>query len=524
MTEQIRRTTKIDPARLAALDDTLARLLGQPQPASAPAPEPEYDFAPQYVRTPYARTTPAYNRTAAYERPAYSPTPSYESASQYGYAPQYGRAPQYDYAIQEEAAPQYDDSQAQYEDDVPDDYPIEDDYPTQDDYPIQDDSEPDDGNDEPHDDVQGQECRIPEDTPAPDEPSPARVRRRDRPAPDDAPDDEEPLDGVAVSVHDLRVSYGAVQAVRGVSFDVAEGSFFSFLGANGAGKSSTINCLTTLLRPAGGKAIVAGHRLGSEDAEIRHHIGVVFQGALLDPLLTVRENLALRAQLQSIPRDRCRDRIKELTELLKLENFIDREYRTLSGGQKRRSDIARALLHQPSVLFLDEPTAGLDPHSREQVWQTISSVREHEGMTVFLTTHYMEETERADLVCVIDHGLIAAMGTPAALRQQYSTSQLSLWLRDERQAVELLADVAPTIDVSQPHAEGDPLRLPVPSTLDAQQILAWLWDDIEDFEFRHGSMDDVFLALTRGTEAVAEDDAVDDRAARARSRYSWRSR
>jgi len=303
-------------------------------------------------------------------------------------------------------------------------------------------------------------------------------------------------DNMAIRVRDLRMSYGPVQAVKGINFDVQAGSFFAFLGANGAGKSTTINCLTTLLRPTSGDVTVAGYALGKHNDEIRGSIGVVFQSSVLDQRLSVRENLALRAKFHRIDKRRTAVRTRELVDLLGLEHFIDREYRKLSGGQKRRSDIARALIHRPSIIFLDEPTAGLDPNGREQVWNVIADVRDHEGMTVFLTTHYMEETERADDVCIIDEGNIVAQGTPANLRHEFSNSELTLRLRYEREAMQLIAENFPDISLNLPRLPGDPVRLPINTTSQVMALMPVVWDYIDDFEFRHGSMDDVFLTLT----------------------------
>ena len=300
---------------------------------------------------------------------------------------------------------------------------------------------------------------------------------------------------MAISVRDFHKSYGDVEAVKGISFDVPDGSFFALLGVNGAGKSTTINCLTTLLHPTSGDIDIAGYKLGHDNAEIRNHIGVVFQSPLLDPLLTVRENLAIRANLHHLSPYKEKKRIDELTELLNLNGFINRRYGKLSGGQKRRADIARALLHEPDVVFLDEPTSGLDPASREQVWHAILDVRRHSGTTVLLTTHYMEETERADAVCIIDAGTVIAEGTPASLRQRYSSSELAL----QTHRPYLVRRRLHALHVDQVMLEpGDPdiLTVHVPSPDDAMDLLDAVWGDIEDFEFRHGSMNDVFLSLT----------------------------
>ena len=201
-------------------------------------------------------------------------------------------------------------------------------------------------------------------------------------------------DVVSVQVANLRKTYGSVVAVDNLSFEVPGGSFFAFLGANGAGKSTTIGCITTTLTPTSGSIRVCGHDVVTEAAAVRKSIGAVFQQSLLDPLLTVRENLASRARLYGLTRRETVTRIAELTSLVDLRAFLDHRYGRLSGGQKRRADIARAILHRPSVLFLDEPTSGLDPQSREQIWSTIGQLRAENGTTVFLLSliHISEPT------------------------------------------------------------------------------------------------------------------------------------
>lgn len=298
---------------------------------------------------------------------------------------------------------------------------------------------------------------------------------------------------MSVVVRGLRKSYGRHIAVDGVSFEAPSGALFAFLGTNGAGKSTTIGCLTTILTPDGGTVEIDGLRLGRDDARVRRRIGVVFQASLLDPLLTVRENLDMRAALYRMAAPARRARIAELSELLSLGEFIDRRYRGLSGGQRRRADIARALLHDPAVLFLDEPTSGLDPQSRDQVWRALRDLRSARGTTVFLTTHYMEETEASDAVCIIDHGRIVAEGTPAALRRRHSSSVLTVTFADDEAAPGFFA-------ARGLHAERTRERyaIEVDSAADARAILADAGSSIADFEFRHGTMDDVFLALTGG--------------------------
>ncbi|MDR1449834.1 MAG: ABC transporter ATP-binding protein [Propionibacteriaceae bacterium] len=297
-----------------------------------------------------------------------------------------------------------------------------------------------------------------------------------------------------IEVNGLRKSYGPVEAVRGIDLAVERGSFFAFLGLNGAGKSTTINCLTTLLEADFGEVEIAGGRLGHDDEAIRQAIGVVFQAPLLDPLLTVRENLALRARFHRQSKDDFTDRLTGLSRLLSLDDVLDRRYGKLSGGQRRRADIARALLHKPEILFLDEPTAGLDPHGRAQVWQAVMDIRNSQGMTVFLTTHYMAETEQADQVSIIDAGQIVAQGTPADLRQRHSASRLTVRLWRRAAARARLAEVGRQVPLG--YVAQEPLVFDVASATEARAILGALGDEVMDFEFRHGSMDDVFLSLT----------------------------
>ena len=303
----------------------------------------------------------------------------------------------------------------------------------------------------------------------------------------------------AISVRGLTKRFGPLTAVDDLSFDVQAGSVFAFLGANGAGKSTTISCLTTVMPFDSGSVGIAGHDVRSSGTGVREAIGVVFQDSMLDPILTGRENLQTRARFYSADKKANDTRIAELSRMVGLEDFLDRRYSTYSGGQRRRVDIARALLHAPSIIFLDEPTAGLDPASRAVVWSTIHDLRENQGLTVFLTTHYMEETEEADRVCVIEKGRIIADGTPTALRSEYSSSILSVTSADPAALLRLAQDAG--VDVVS--SEGNVLRLAVEHSATARQLLAEHGGNVLDFEFRHGTMDDVFLALT-GRKGEAE--------------------
>ncbi|MFG6492501.1 ATP-binding cassette domain-containing protein [Microbacterium sp. P03] len=308
---------------------------------------------------------------------------------------------------------------------------------------------------------------------------------------------------MAIDVTGLTKRYRSLTAVDDLSFHVDDGLVFAFLGTNGAGKSTTIGCLTTTLPFEAGTVQIAGHDVRSDGESVRAEIGVVFQDALLDPELTVRENLTLRATFARLDAARTRARITALADLIELGDFLDRRYGRLSGGQKRRVDIARALLHEPRILFLDEPTAGLDPASRAVVWRTIQELRRSSGLTVFLTTHYMEETEEADRVCIIDRGRIIADGTPTELRSTYSRSVLSVTTSDRSALVSLAAShdlvaesTTATLGQAASARRGDIVTIAVPDAGVARRILAEHGDAVRDFEFRHGRMDDVFLALT----------------------------
>lgn len=307
-----------------------------------------------------------------------------------------------------------------------------------------------------------------------------------------------PLDKPAIVVRHLTKRYGSTVAVDDIGFEVERGSVFAFVGTNGAGKSTTISCLTTLLDADAGDVTVLGHDIRSDPAEVRAGIGVVFQESVLDPLLSVRENLRVRGSFYGTRPKAVDARIQELSSLIGLDDVLGRRYGRISGGEKRRADIARALLASPSLIFLDEPTAGLDPAGRALVWSTIRELRERHGLTVFLTTHYMEETEEADRVCMIDHGRLVAQGRPAELRARYSRSVLSVTSRDSAALTQLAKKAGCQIE------PGTPARIFVPDAAVARRILLEHGDAVVDFEFRHGTMDDVFLAVTAGRDAAAE--------------------
>ena len=293
-----------------------------------------------------------------------------------------------------------------------------------------------------------------------------------------------------IEVEGLVKSYGAVHAVQGISFAVARGSLFSFLGVNGAGKSTTINILCSILAKDAGSVRIAGYDLDTQADQIRPRVGIVFQNSVLDDLLTVRENLVCRAGFYGLRGRALKERLTKLRAMFELDEIWNRPFGKLSGGQKRRTDIARGLIADPELLVLDEPTTGLDPQTRRSVWEIIRRLREEEGMTVFLTTHYMEEAEGSDRVVIIDGGKIAAEGTPVQLKNAYSRSSLYLYGEEEALSAGLRAAGIPF----EPAAGG--VRVPMESAAAARAFLAENESLSRDFEFIKGNMDDVFLSVT----------------------------
>ncbi len=292
-----------------------------------------------------------------------------------------------------------------------------------------------------------------------------------------------------IEVEGLKKSYGKLLAVDGLSFGVEEGSLFAFLGLNGAGKSTTVNILCTLLEKDGGKVTVAGHDLDTETNAIRQKIGVVFQQSVLDKKLTVMDNLTVRASYYGLFGSDWKMRLSELSEILSLDDILNRPYGKLSGGQRRRADLARGLINTPKILFLDEPTTGLDPQTRKTVWETVDNLRKNLGMTVFLTTHYMEEADGADKVLIIDEGKISASGTPVELKNNFSSEKVKLYIPRSEETDSLLskekfdyANNCYTVYLKGGEAAKDFIH-----TYDGL---------ITDFEVLKGDMDDVFLNVT----------------------------
>lgn len=291
----------------------------------------------------------------------------------------------------------------------------------------------------------------------------------------------------AIKVCHLTKKYKEHAAVNDISFQVEDGEFFAFLGENGAGKSTTINILCTILKKTAGDITVFGNTLGRDDDAIRDSIGIVFQNSVLDPKLTVKENLLTRGSYYGLTKKETEQRLGEFWQPFELEEIWNRRYEKLSGGQRRRVDIIRALLHRPRILFLDEPTTGLDPKSRRIVWDYIDFLRKERGMTIFLTTHYMEETKDADHVVILDQGKIIADGTPVSLKNEFSFSRL-VWYTKETEACGLLLDGY--------HHVYDTDHYNVYFTGTVTDFLYAHRDMIDDYEIIKGTMDDVFLRLT----------------------------
>lgn len=296
-----------------------------------------------------------------------------------------------------------------------------------------------------------------------------------------------------IKVEHLKKYYREVKAVDDISFTVEKGELFGFLGVNGAGKSTTINMLCTLLKPTEGKALINGVELGKEDEEIKKHIGIVYQNNCLDNLLTVQENLLLRGRLYEKDKEKLWHNLTRVTEILDLADVLKRPFGKLSGGQKRRCEIARALMHTPDILFLDEPTTGLDPATRKNVWETVYTLQKEMGMTVFLTTHYMEEAAAADHIGIMDHGHLVEYGTPFSLKETYAKDKLYLISKAEQRENIVMELRKNNLEYS---ILEERIFVKLGSTLSAMPLLAKVEDRIQGFEVIQGTMDDVFLSVT----------------------------
>lgn len=290
-----------------------------------------------------------------------------------------------------------------------------------------------------------------------------------------------------INIENLDKSFGDIHAVDNLSLQVRRGELFAFLGVNGAGKSTTISIICGQQKKDGGSVSVCGYDTEKDMEIIAGKIGVVFQNSVLDMALSVRDNLKSRAALYGIKGRDFENRLEQISHILSIDDLLKRTVGRLSGGQRRRIDIARALLHKPEILILDEPTTGLDPHTRKLIWNVIHELRKKENMTVFLTTHYMEETADADYVVIIDGGKIAAEGSPLELKNSFTGDYITIYGISEQQ-VRLMGKPFEKI--------RDGVRISVKDTSEATGLIMNHPELFKDYEITKGKMDDVFLAVT----------------------------
>lgn len=295
----------------------------------------------------------------------------------------------------------------------------------------------------------------------------------------------------AIEIKNLRKCYKDIEAVKGIDFSVEKGSFFALLGVNGAGKTTTIQIIATLLKKTSGEVVVNGHRIDIEDHLIRKDIGVVFQGSMLDKHLTVKENIINRGALYGLSVNEVLSRLQDLAQKIGVDDILGRRYGQLSGGQKRRADILRALINRPAILILDEPTTGLDPHTRKCVWDTLRQLKERNELTLFLTTHYMEEAAQADSIVIMDHGQIKASGTPEQLRLAHSRDKLILVSKKTNSLAASLQSKKIGFEIGK-----DRVTIPLHDSFSALGIVEQIRDHIDGFEVIRGNLDDVFVNLT----------------------------
>ena len=307
----------------------------------------------------------------------------------------------------------------------------------------------------------------------------------------------------AIAVRDLAKSFGEIRAVRGVSFEVATGEVFGFLGPNGAGKTTTINMLCTLAKPSSGEATVAGHDVVRQRDDVRRNIGLVFQDPTLDGYLTAEQNLKLHAELYGVQSDLVRPRMQQVMEMVGLWDRKDSAVATFSGGMRRRLEIARGLMHSPRVLFLDEPTIGLDPQTRRSIWSYIRELKEREEITIFMTTHYMDEAEWCDRIAIMDHGEIVALDAPETLKAQVGKDRVTIHTDDDQAAI---AAIAQRFGIEATMAEGA-VTFGVPSGEEfVPRLFAESGIPIRSVSISRPTLDDVFMSYTGTTIRDAEED------------------
>ncbi len=290
-----------------------------------------------------------------------------------------------------------------------------------------------------------------------------------------------------IEINGLSKSFGDVKAVQNLSFKVKKGELFAFLGVNGAGKSTTISIMCGQLKKDSGSVKICGDDIDKSLEAVTRRLGVVFQSSVLDQALSVKDNLENRAALYGIKGKEFKERLNTLSKLLDFENIINRPVGKLSGGQRRRIDIARAIIHKPDILVLDEPTTGLDPQTRQLLWNVLAGLQKDSGLTVFLTTHYMEEAADADYVIILDSGKIAAEGTPLDLKNKYTGDYITLYKTTEADVKKLSSDYEKSSDF---------FRISVPNTKSATDLIVKYPEAFQDYEITKGKMDDVFIAVT----------------------------
>jgi ABC-2 type transport system ATP-binding protein len=310
----------------------------------------------------------------------------------------------------------------------------------------------------------------------------------------------------AVVVSGLTKSYGDIEAVRGIDFEVAAGETFGFLGPNGAGKSTTIKILCTLARPTAGRASVAGHDVVSQRDAVRRNIGLVFQDTTLDSYLTGAQNLRFHAELYAVPAAAVEPRMKQVLDMVGLWDRRDSLVSTYSGGMQRRLEIARGLLHAPHVLFLDEPTVGLDPQTRSSIWDYINELKGREDITIFLTTHYMDEAEHCDRIAIIDHGKIVAIDTPEALKASVGKDRVQIQTADDAAAI---AELSRLLGIEAAIHEGAVTFSVESGEQFVPQLFARLSVPIRSVSVSRPSLDDVFMSYTGTTIRDAEASGTD---------------
>jgi ABC-2 type transport system ATP-binding protein len=312
--------------------------------------------------------------------------------------------------------------------------------------------------------------------------------------------------GPAIAVEGLAKRYGDLAAVKGVGFEVRRGEVFGFLGPNGAGKTTTIGMLCTLVRPSGGTAYVAGHDIVAERDEVRRDIGLVFQDPTLDAYLTAEQNLRFHGELYGLPREAMNERIGQVLRMVDLADRKDDKVETFSGGMRRRLEIARGLLHSPRVLFLDEPTVGLDPQTRAAIWSYLGRLRDTEDITIFLTTHYMEEAEYCDRIAIIDHGQIVVLDTPGALKASVGKDRVQIATGDDEAAIAALRD---RFGVEAGVHEGAVTFAVASGEAFVPRLFAELGVPIRSVHVARPSLDDVFMNYTGTTIRDAEAGSAD---------------